>query len=138
MRPRKKILLVSADEEGNQVRRYDLWTHRYDVKAAGSAAEALEQLHGRQFDLLLCELPLKGVQSLLKKAPALNPELKTILLTAKPEDTPSELFVNAILPKYTSVEQLLEHIKLRVNRKRGPKKAPTVDRMMELAERRIA
>jgi len=143
MRPRKKILLVSSDEEGNQVHRYVLWAHHYDVTAAISSAEALEQLHGRQFDLLLCELPLKGIQSLLKKAQALNPLMNSLVLTGKPavngNPTGPLLDLDATAQQgICSMEVLLQRVKWLTRSKRGPKKAPTVDRMMEIVERWIA
>ena len=56
----------------------------YEVQATESAELALEQMHRRPFDLLVVDFRLPGINGLdlIKRVRNVNPDAKTILITA--------------------------------------------------------
>jgi CheY-like chemotaxis protein len=121
MRPKKKILLVSASEERASVLRFMLMTSCFAVTSVTDRTAALAELEAQPFDLLLCDLPLSGISYLVEDAHEAYPFMPSIVLGASAQDIASKLCASAIYQRLPSSAELLEQIKILVARKRGPK-----------------
>ena len=127
MRPKKQILLVSANEDRAGVLKYMLETNGYAVTAVGSAAEALAALAAwpcwRLCELLLCELPLDGAAQLFSRARQHDGHMQRLALAYRLREVPEDLDVDRILHGVSTTQaELLECVKLLTARKRGPRK----------------
>lgn len=131
-RPKKVILLVGANEQELSTQRFMLETRGYRVLAAQDAAAAMAQ-HGVGVDLVL------GLgQGMLRLWAKLAVQMKAadsgtpILLLArlKPELLSGLApAAEAVLDGRTSAAELLERVRVLIQRKRGPRKlvlAPVV------------
>ena len=121
MRPKKKILLMGANEDRVSVLTFTLKTHAYAVTVAPSAAEAIEFLRVLHFELLLCQMPLEGVDSVIDQARAADINTPSMVLTTKQVEP---VLCDAVLPDACTMELLLERIKVMSARKRGPRPVP--------------
>ena len=128
MRPKKTILLVDTNHQALSVRRFMLKTRGYRVLAATSSADAMEILKGSlggAIELLISELlmPEMDGNELVLRAKQSMPELKTMLVSRMLTDFAGASAADAFLPRGAcSPVELLERVRLLLNRKRGPKK----------------
>jgi CheY-like chemotaxis protein len=121
MRPKKKILLVSASEDRASILKFMLETHRFAVTAALSAAEAFNLLSQEQYHLLLCHLPLTGIESLIDKAHFIDEGMPSLAIADKLSQLPFCIHACAyIKPADYCSTYLLERVKVLTARKRGP------------------
>lgn len=128
MRPKKKIMLCGEDEKSLSVLRYLLLTNGFNVTASPNAREALELLRqGGQWDLLLLELPLAGIDELLLASRALAYSLSSIVVPGGLGKVPDEYNADLVFCVTPSSAELMERVKTALARKRGPKPARKVD-----------
>ena len=125
MRPKKKILLVCASDDRLSDLKYMLWVNKYEVFGETSTSDALELLRDLTVDLLLCELPLPGVEDLLAQAQALNSSMRSLMMGNITAEIAAGLFADVIYQARPfkappSSAELLERIKVLCARKRGP------------------
>lgn len=79
----KKILLVDDEEETRMVFETALKQGGYEVSVAGNGKEALDQLNGKQFDLVLLDqmMPDMSGNDTLKAIRAVNKNVPVAMLT---------------------------------------------------------
>lgn len=126
MRPARTILLCGEGELSDL--RFCL-THAkansgsgcYKVVTAETTAEALAAMEVLEFDLLLCQLPFKNVDSLLKIAKQKHGARVTMVIVTKTGDREG-LLADSQLFKPARWD-LLERIKMLMVRKRGPRRS---------------
>jgi DNA-binding response OmpR family regulator len=126
MRPGKKILLVGENEFTLSPLRYVLMNSHpqpientgtcYRVTAAKNSQEALNYLMSCEFDLMLLQLPITGIDDLLSRAKGVAPVL--VLTNTKP--AVDQVYSDFVLCN-PPMNEFLERIKVMVARKRGPK-----------------
>jgi DNA-binding response OmpR family regulator len=130
MRPARTILLVGENEDTLSPFRYVLSNSQpepldkkgriYTVTSANTAQEALGWLRKNQYDLLLCQCPVASLDSLLSHAKAMDDRMPTVVLYDKGADVTGCL-ADAVMHK-PSMADLLERIRIMVQRRRGPHK----------------
>ena len=79
----KEILLVDDEEAILNSFRKDFVQENYNVTMASSGEEAITNLQGKSFDLVVTDLVMPGVDGIgvLQKAKELDPEICVIILT---------------------------------------------------------
>jgi CheY-like chemotaxis protein len=125
MKAKKTILCVDDNEQLLSVRKVILETRGYRVLACTNGRKALEIFKQGGVDLILSDLAMPefdGVE-LIDSIKNLAPETPAILFSGKVKIYERETRADVFLPKgmYGPAE-LLEHIRLLLVRKRGPKK----------------
>jgi CheY-like chemotaxis protein len=125
MRPKKKVLLVGESEDSLSVLKYLLWTNGYEVNSATSSADAMGRLILLDFELLLCELPLAGVEELLAQARNLNPAMHAMAIGEISAEIAASLradviYQNRSFKNQPSPAEILDRVKVLTARKRGP------------------
>jgi DNA-binding response OmpR family regulator len=121
MRPKIKILLAGASEDSISILKFMLITNGYAVSTATSADEALALLDARTFELLLCDLPLDGVDNLLSQARAINSETHSMILGATTAEVAAGMCADIIFRRIPHAAELLERVKILTIRKKGPR-----------------
>ena len=125
MRPKKVILCVDDNERDLSIRAFVLESHGYKVVRAGTCDQALDILRVGGIDLVLSDLVLPRMDGneLIRQMKQINPEVPTILFSAQVTSFDRARYADAFLPKGAcSMFQILERIRIMVQRKRGPKK----------------
>lgn len=122
MRPRKRILLIDADETRRGILAYALDVHRYEVHQCETVGEVLPMLWVVEIDVILGRWPLPA-----KEFGTLWRSTETpCLAIIGPKDILSDDPIDGIyqFPPITSptTEDLLNQIKTLTARKHGPKK----------------
>jgi DNA-binding response OmpR family regulator len=121
MRPRKRILLAGESEERLSILRFVLDTRGYRVTLALTAEAAKEILRETAFDLLIVDLPLAGAGALIDQAHTLDYPLSALVIAAKHTYiSDMEIFADGVMLRDRDHTCLLERIKVRIARKRGP------------------
>ena len=129
MRPKKTILCVDDNEQILSVRTVLLETRGYRVIAATNAQQALEfveQSLPGSLDLLLCDLimPQMDGNELVRRAKQLHPGLPAMIVSGTVNAFDRAVHADVFLPKgASSPAEMIERIRVLVARKRGPKKA---------------
>lgn len=79
-----RVLLADDDTSLRRVLQFKLEKNGYEVVAVADGREALEQLEQNEFDLLLSDIKMPGIDGLelLESTRGLRPSLKVILITA--------------------------------------------------------
>jgi two-component system response regulator CpxR len=127
MRPKKVILCVDGDEKALSLRTFLLNTRAnhcvMNAHNFGQALEILERTIPGTMDLLIVDLLLPGMDGneLVRRAKAMHPALPCLITSGTVATWERALYADAFLPK-CSAEDLLERIRLMVERKRGPKR----------------
>lgn len=144
MRPKKQIILLAAHCDRASELSFLLTVHGFAVTVADSAAHATELLPERAFDLLLCEWPMPGIESLLSHTKACGNPQRSLLLAFKTPNiqlAPLGLETDYIITagEYSSA-RLIDRVKTLSAHKPGPKpaKKPVVSVAVFAADRRIA
>jgi hypothetical protein len=120
MRPKKRILIASVDEQRGAILRYMLKIAGYAVHVAPTAAEAMQRLESEWCELLIVDLPFAGVDGLLDWTDTFGWRPANIGLF-KSTDRPEPGAFDATLPREYSAAELRERVKFLGARKRGPK-----------------
>ncbi len=81
---RGRILVVDDDENALQVIRTRLQSENYNVDAASRGPEALDKLRERQYDVMIADMRMPGMNGveLMKEAQTMDRNVQTIILTA--------------------------------------------------------
>ncbi len=84
MKPRGRILLIDDEEVVRQSLCEWLNSVGYEAEAAGDGTNALELLREMNFDVLITDLKMPGMDGieLMKRAKRIAPKLETIIITA--------------------------------------------------------
>ena len=126
MKPKRTILCVDDNEQSLSIRKVLLETRGYRALVFTSGQEALDRFKKGGVDLVLTDLIMPGVDGskLIEEIKSLSPQTPTILLSGKVKIYGHDTKADVFLPKgmYTPAD-LLEHIRLLLVRKRGPKRS---------------
>jgi DNA-binding response OmpR family regulator len=120
MRPKKRILIASTDEQRSGELRFLLTIRAYAAHVARTAAEALERVDADGCDLLIVDLPFAGVDALLEHT-GVQDRPPCVALRESNELTGDDPF-DAVLPREYSPAELLGRVKVMSAHKRGPRK----------------
>ena len=123
----RKILIVDDEEVIRKFLRVHLTNLGYEVKEAADGQQAIEQLKGDDFDLLICDIlmPKKNGWDVIKevKADPKTENIPVIVLTAKNEDTDMfkgyDMGVNYYMTKPFTKAQLLYGLRLMFEETQG-------------------
>jgi CheY-like chemotaxis protein len=131
MRPKKKvIILVDDNDQVLSIRTFLLETRGYRVHPFSSSAAALVFLTSCRpdsIDLLLSDLvmPEMDGNELVRRAKQLHPHLPTMIVSGTVENYDRASAADVFLPKgCTSAAEILESVRIKCARKRGPRKWP--------------
>jgi len=115
MRPKKRVLLIDADEDFCAETRFLLVTHGYAVQSISKPEDGSHFGCGA-FDALLtrASVPVKAFNALAKQI-----ESPTILLAEK---APLFMIFDRTLPETAPKSELIEIVRIATARKRGPRK----------------
>ncbi len=119
----------------------------FHVETYGSGEEALTRLREEQFDLLITDLRMPGMNGfeLLRKSRDASPRISSILITAYGssyvEEKAKELGVDAYLPKPFSMRSLVDAVQNTIQqKKRGdadPHHLGLTDEILQAAQKRM-
>jgi len=129
MKPKRTILCVDEDERALSVHKVMLETRGYRVVACSKPDLALAAMLAGGIDLVLADLPMPKPDGsrLVDELKTISPATPTILFKGPAGSCPDAAQADLLLSKSNcSAAQLLEHIRIALVRKRGPK--PAVDR----------
>jgi DNA-binding response OmpR family regulator len=123
----RKILIVDDEEVIRKFLRIHLTKLGYEVKEAADGEQAIAQLRGDDFDLLICDIlmPKKNGWEVIKEAKAdpKTEKIPVIVLTAKNEDTDMfkgyDMGVNYYMTKPFTKAQLLYGLNLMFEETQG-------------------
>jgi hypothetical protein len=140
MRPKRRILLVDADEDRLGIRRFVLRTHGFAVKGVSRARGAVDLLDTERPEVLVLVWPLEEseVNALLHYNANLFSSAATLLLGEDESDLPAADVRRFLLGRDCTPAKVLDAVKTCASRKRGPragkKKVSAVRSLMELLE----
>ena len=138
-RPKKRILLIDANELRLSARRFMLTTHGYAVFGAVDVSEALQAcaVHAPEVAFIVCPIP--GLARLVRDLHAMFPTIRTLLFAEGLKSEPENIYTDVMLHGWPPVSEILERLKVLAARKRGPHKMPVASvGFGELPERRMA
>ena len=126
MKPKRTILCVDEDERSLSVLKVMLETRGYRVMACSNPDRAVEAMKSGGIDLVLADLPLpkpEGSQ-LVDRLKSISPATPAIVFKGASGACPDGLLADVLLSKSScNAAQLLDHIRIALVRKRGPKPA---------------
>jgi len=126
MKPKRTILCVDEDERSLSIRKVMLQTRGYRVVACSDPGRAVELMKGGGIDLILADLlmPKLSGGKIVDQLKAISPGTPAIVFSgaagACSEDTLADVFLSK---SDCSAAQLLDHVRVALVRKRGPKPA---------------
>jgi two-component system response regulator CpxR len=128
MKPKRTILCVDEDERSLSIRKVMLQTRGYRVVVCSDACRAVELMKAGGIDLVLADLMMLklGSARLIDQLKAVSPGTPAIVFSGASGSCPDEILADVFLSKANcNAAQLLDHIRMALVRKRGPKSAVT-------------
>ena len=128
MKPKRTILCVDEDERSLSIRKIMLQTRGYRVIACSDSTLAVEAMRGGGIDLILADLVLPKLNGgkIVDQLKSISPGTPAIVFSgaagACSDDTLADVFLSK---SDCSTAQLLDHVRVALVRKRGPKPAIT-------------
>jgi CheY-like chemotaxis protein len=128
MKPKRTILCVDEDERSLSIRKIMLQTRGYRVIACSDPTLAVEAMRGGGIDLILADLVLPKLNGgkIVDQLKSISPGTPAIVFSgaagACSDDTLADVFLSK---SDCSTAQLLDHVRVALVRKRGPKPAIT-------------
>jgi Response regulators consisting of a CheY-like receiver domain and a winged-helix DNA-binding domain len=113
-----KILFVEDDDKYRESMTKILEDEGYIVDAAENVLKAIEYFSFNTYDLIISDLMMEGVDGLqfLTYVRKMNPEIKTMILTAEPsmdsEYAALDIYVDKYIVKETRMDVFLKHIEV--------------------------
>jgi DNA-binding response OmpR family regulator len=133
MRPKKKILLIDADETRCSVRSFVLANRGFRVFPVANAGDARRTAAIADLDLVMLCWPFERGDELLNELRATCAHAPSLVIAEKSREAPAGLFADAILLKGAcSQPEVNERARVMCARKRGPRKG--AQRKQPLAE----
>jgi len=128
LRPKKKIVLLEADEDQRGILRYTMRIWGYKVRGVGTAAAA--EMAAREYDVdifvLRQGLPGAEMEQLVKELNWQQPKAKVLLVTPKLAFLPAEIdavrFDRVLSRGAATPMGIREALHILKQRKRGPRK----------------
>ncbi len=128
MKPKRTILCVDEDERALSIRKVMLETRGYRVLTCSEAGYAIDLMKVGGIDLVLAEIttPRLGSDNLVDQLKAISPLTPAIVFSGAARACSDDTLADVFLSKSNcSSAQLLDHIRMALIRKRGPKPAVT-------------
>jgi len=128
MKPKRTILCVDEDERSLSVLKVMLETRGYRVVACSHPEGAVAAMQVGGIDLVLADLPMPKPDGnpLVDRLKAISPTTPAIVFKGASGACPDGLLADILLSKSNcNAAQLLDHIRMALVRKRGPKPAVT-------------
>ncbi len=128
MKPKRTILCVDEDERSLSIRKVMLETRGYRVIVCSDPGRAVDAMKAGGIDLVLAELvmPKHGGGKLIDQLKAISPATPAIVFTGAASACSDDTLADVFLSKANcGAAQLLDHIRVALIRKRGPKPAVT-------------
>jgi two-component system, OmpR family, response regulator CpxR len=128
MKPKRTILCVDEDERSLSIRKVMLETRGYRVRTCSDPGRAVDLMQEGGIDLILADLvmPKLSGAKLIDQLKAISPSTPAIVFSGAAsicsEDTLADVFLSKTNCR---AAQLLDHIRIALVRKRGPKPAVT-------------
>jgi len=126
MKPKRTILCVDEDERSLSIHKVMLETRGYRVVACSKPELALEAMKIGGIDLLIADLPMPrpGGVRLVDQLKSISPSTPAIVFKGPSVAGPDGMLADILLSKSScSAAQLLDHVRMALVRKRGPKPA---------------
>lgn len=126
MKPKRTILCVDEDERSLSIHKVMLETRGYRVVACSTPERAVEVMQSGGIDLVLADLPLPkpAAVGLVDRLKAISPATPTIVFKGASGACTESMLADLLLSKSNcNPAQLLDHIRVALVRKRGPKPA---------------
>jgi two-component system response regulator CpxR len=126
MKPKRTILCVDEDERSLSIRKVMLETRGYRVVVCSEAARAADLMRAGGIDLILADLMMLklGSARLIDQLKMISPGTPAIVFSGALNNCPDDILADVFLSKSNcSAAQLLDHIRMALVRKRGPKPA---------------
>jgi CheY-like chemotaxis protein len=125
MKPKRTILCVDEDERSLSIRKIMLQTRGYRVVACSNPTLAIEAMKSGGIDLILADLVLPKLTGgkVVDQLKSISPSTPAIVFSgagACSDDTLADVFLSR---SDCSAAQLLDHVRVALVRKRGPKPA---------------
>ena len=127
MKPKRTILCVDEDERSLSVLKVMLETRGYRVMACSNPDRAVEAMQSGGIDLVLADLPMPKPEGnqLVDRLKSISPATPAIVFKSASGACPDGLLADVLLSKSScNAAQLLDHIRIALVRKRGPKPTP--------------
>ena len=128
MKPKRTILCVDEDERSLSIRKIMLQTRGYRVVACSDPTLAVEAMMGGGIDLILADLVLPKLSGgkIVDQLKSISPGTPAIVFSGAAGACSDDLLADVFLSKSDcSAAQLLDHVRIALVRKRGPKPAVT-------------
>ena len=127
MKPKRTILCVDEDERSLSIRKVMLQTRGYRVVACSDPGRAVDLMKQGGIDLILADLimPKLGGTKVVDQLKAISPATPAIVFSGAAGACSDDTLADVFLSKADcTAAQLLDHVRVALVRKRGPK--PTV------------
>jgi two-component system, OmpR family, response regulator CpxR len=125
MKPKRTILCVDDNEQSLSYRKIMLETRGYRVESYARGEEALQRFKQGGIDLVVTDMAMPGMEGprLIAAVKQLAPHIPAILISSKAHIYDHESQADVFLARgmYAPAD-FLEHIRLLLVRKRGPKR----------------
>lgn len=128
MKPKRTILCIDGDERSLSIHKVMLETRGYRVVACSNPDRAIAAMQAGGIDLVLADLPMRKSEgvSLVDQLKSISPQTPAIVFKGAAGTCPDGLLADILLSKSNcNAAQLLDHIRIALVRKRGPKPAIT-------------
>ena len=128
MKPKRTILCVDEDERSLSIPKVMLETRGYRVIVCSDAGRAVEVMKAGGIDLVLADVMMLklGSARLIDQLKAVSPSTPAIVFSGASGSCPDEILADVFLSKANcNAAQLLDHIRMALVRKRGPRPAVT-------------
>jgi DNA-binding NtrC family response regulator len=126
MKPKRTILCVDEDERSLSIQKVLLETRGYRVVACSDSELAVEVMKSGGIDLVIADLPVPkpGGTKLVDRLKSISPTTPAIVFKGAAGACTDGMLADILLSKSScSAAQLLDHIRMALVRKRGPKPA---------------
>jgi two-component system, OmpR family, response regulator CpxR len=126
MKPKRTILCVDEDERSLSIRKVMLETRGYRVIVCSDPGRAVDVMKAGGIDLVLADLvmPKIGGAKLIDQLKAISPCTPAIVFSSAASACSDDTLADVFLSKSNcGAAQLLDHIRVALVRKRGPKPA---------------
>lgn len=126
MKPKRTILCVDEDERSLSIHKVMLETRGYRVMACSNPDLAVQVMKNGGIDLVIADLPLPkpGGARLVDQLKSISPGTPAIVFKGASGSCPDGMLADILLSKSScSAAQLLDHVRMALVRKRGPKPA---------------
>ena len=133
MRPKRRILIVDANEQRAAIWRMVLFTNGYAVRSAATAPEALKAAWDFSAEAVLLILPLPEAQSLIRQLRRTMPLARVLAYAEGMREMPGDIEADSYELGRPPVATVMDRLRALTRRKRGPRKGFKLDDLVRKA-----